>query len=108
MDRIETISGLSLSSAALPYLQSSAATSLQSVVQRGGGIGVNSTLRSLAQQYLLYEWYLRGRCGISLAASYGRSNHESGLAVDTSDFSARRWAFESEGGHGLAGLIGPF
>ena len=97
MDRIETISGLSLGSAALPYLQSSAAASLQSVVQRGGGMGVNSTLRSLAQQYLLYEWYLRGRCGISLAASPGRSNHESGLAVDTSDFSARRWAFESEG-----------
>ncbi len=97
MSRIETIPDLSLGSAALPYLQSSAATSLRSVVQRGGAMGVNSTLRSLAQQYLIHAWYLRGRCGISLAASPGRSNHESGLAVDTSDFSARRWAFEREG-----------
>ena len=97
MDRIDTISGLWLGSAALPYLQSNAAASLGDVVQRGGAMGVNSSLRSLAQQYLLYEWYLAGRCGISLAASPGRSNHESGLAVDTSDYSARRWAFESEG-----------
>jgi len=97
MDRIDTISDLWLGSAALPYLQTNAAASLNDVIQRGGGMGVNSSLRSLAQQYLLYEWYLAGRCGISLAASPGRSNHESGLAVDTSDYSARRWAFEAEG-----------
>lgn len=97
MDRIDSISGLWLGSAALPYLQTRAAESLQDVVWRGGSMGVNSTLRSLAQQYLLYEWYLAGRCGISLAASPGRSNHESGLAVDTSEYVERRWAFESEG-----------
>ena len=39
----------------------------------------------MAQQYLLYDWYKRGRCGIKLAATPGRSNHQSGLAVDIAE-----------------------
>ena len=46
---------------------------------------INSALRTLPQQYLLYQWYLQGRCGIGLAAAPGNSNHESGLAIDIDD-----------------------
>ncbi|NIS33710.1 MAG: hypothetical protein GWO04_28795, partial [Actinobacteria bacterium] len=43
------------------------------------------------------RWYRAGRCGISLAASPGRSNHESGLAVDVSDYSSWRSRLEAQG-----------
>jgi hypothetical protein len=48
-------------------------------------MSINSGLRTLPQQYLLYRWYQTGRCGIGLAAQPGRSNHESGIAVDIND-----------------------
>jgi LAS superfamily LD-carboxypeptidase LdcB len=49
-------------------------------------ITLNSAFRSSAEQYLLYEQYQRGMCGITLAASPGNSNHEGGRAVDTSNY----------------------
>jgi hypothetical protein len=33
---------------------------------------------------MLHEWYVAGRCGVTLAAKPGSSNHESGLAIDVS------------------------
>src|SRR5262249_18088341 len=51
-------------------------------------MSINSGLRALPQQYLLYRWYEEGRCGIRLAARPGTSNHESGIAVDIGDYSA--------------------
>jgi hypothetical protein len=60
-------------------------------------IGVNSMLRTVAQQYLLYSWYMAGRCSIMLAAAPGGSNHESGLALDTSQYTAWQSALEAEG-----------
>ena len=45
-------------------------------------VQVNSAFRTIAQQYLLYRWYLNGRCGITAAATVGNSNHESGRALD--------------------------
>ncbi|HMI83786.1 MAG TPA: M15 family metallopeptidase [Polyangiaceae bacterium] len=59
-------------------------------------LGVNSMLRTLAQQYLLYSWYMAGRCSIALAAAPGGSNHESGLALDTSQYAAWQTALEAE------------
>lgn len=58
---------------------------------------VNSMLRSVAQQYLLYRWYQTGRCDIGLAAVPGNSNHETGLAFDTSQYSAWRSTLEAHG-----------
>jgi uncharacterized protein (TIGR03382 family) len=52
-------------------------------------LSVNSGFRTVAQQYLLYRWDQLGRCGISVAASPGRSNHESGRAVDLGNWSSR-------------------
>jgi hypothetical protein len=36
---------------------------------------------------MLYQWYLKGKCGIPLAARPGRSNHEDARAVDINDYS---------------------
>jgi hypothetical protein len=86
LSSIASIKGLSIGSAVFPYLQTPAATALsKAVAARGTTMTMNSALRTLPQQYLLYEWYLQGKCGIGLAASPGNSNHESGLAVDIED-----------------------
>lgn len=74
------------SNAVLPYLQAGAAADLQEIA-RTRTVQVNSAFRTPPQQYLLRQWYLAGRCGISAAATVGRSNHESGRALDLSGYS---------------------
>lgn len=69
-------------------LQSKAADSLESAAKSVNDyITLNSAFRTSAEQYLLYRWYQRGQCGISLAATPGNSNHEGGRAIDTSYYS---------------------
>jgi hypothetical protein len=69
-------------------LQSSAADSLEAAAASVGDyITLNSAFRSSAEQYILYRWYQRGQCDISLAAAPGSSNHEGGRAIDTSYYS---------------------
>lgn len=98
MARIDDISGLSLGSAASPWLQTPARNGLAAAVaDGGGGLSLNSTLRTLPQQLMLYRWYSRDMCGITLAASPGTSPHESGLAIDTSEYSAWRAELEDNG-----------
>ena len=58
---------------------------------------VNSMLRTVGQQYLLYRWYQTGRCGIGLAAKPGSSNHETGLALDISEYSSWKSSLQSRG-----------
>ncbi len=98
---LSPIAGLpntTLGSAVFPYLQKPAADGLRKVLSaRAAPMTINSALRSLAQQYILYRWYRTGRCGISLAASPGRSNHEQGLAVDVEDNAGWRSAFLGNG-----------
>lgn len=79
------------------FLQTNPAESLPGVAndRPGATLVFNSALRSLAQQFLLYEWYLAGRCGIALAATPGTSNHERGLAIDIADTAG--WRDELEG-----------
>jgi hypothetical protein len=77
------------SSAVLPYLSNSAKIDLRSAAAAGGTIQVNSGYRTVAQQYLLYRWAQLGRCGISIAAPPGTSNHESARAVDLSNWASR-------------------
>ena len=69
----------------------------RAVNARGVTFRVNSAYRTIAQQYLLYRWYREGRCGIGLAAQPGRSNHQSGLALDVSDYPGWRPFLEAEG-----------
>jgi hypothetical protein len=68
-------------------LQPAAKTALaQAINQRGTTMLVNSAYRTIAQQLILYQHFrASGRCGIVLAARPGRSNHQSGLALDIED-----------------------
>jgi len=90
---------LSLSGAVFPYLQTPARDALVAALDSAPSMTLNSSsmLRTVAQQYMLYAWYLAGKCGIPLAATPGNSNHESGLALDTSDYNAWRSTLESHG-----------
>ena len=84
--KIDGVAGLKLGAAVFPYMQTPAAQALIAAQKaRGTTMSINSALRALPQQYLLYRWYRAGRCGISLAASPGTSNHEGALAVDIED-----------------------
>ncbi|MCX5742688.1 MAG: M15 family metallopeptidase [Proteobacteria bacterium] len=76
------------SNAVLPYLEKAAADDLVAASEVAS-IQLNSGFRTIAQQYLLYRWYQSGRCGISAAAPVGRSNHESGRAIDVANWSSR-------------------
>jgi hypothetical protein len=96
--RIDGLAGVSLTPATRPYLQSSAARAL-SAAGRTRSISLTSGLRTLPQQFLLHQWYTRGLCKnvVTLAARPGRSNHESGLAIDVSNYSAAKNALRSQG-----------
>lgn len=89
---------LVFSASSFTYLQAPARDDLVKVLQAHGGMTmhVDSMLRTVAQQYLLYDWYKAGLCGIQLAATPGTSNHEQGLAFDTSDYNA--WMTDLDNG----------
>jgi hypothetical protein len=83
-------------SSVLPYLAADAKAHLQSVAATRA-VQVNSGFRTIAQQYLLYRWYQQGRCGITAAARVGSSNHESGRAIDLSNWSSLVTAMRAKG-----------
>lgn len=88
--------GFELGSAVFPWLQVPAQQALLAAQKRRGAtMSINSALRTLPQQYLLYRWYKTGRCGIGLAAAPGRSNHEEALAVDIDDNAGWRDAMKA-------------
>jgi hypothetical protein len=60
---------------------------------------VNSMLRTVAQQYLLYRWGAANRCGINVVATPGNSNHETGLAMDIQESSTWRTSLQGHGFH---------
>ncbi len=84
------------SNAVLPYLGAPAKTAILKVGATNS-LQINSAFRTVAQQYLLYRWYQQGRCGITAAAQPGRSNHQSGRAVDLSNYSSRISAMSAQG-----------
>lgn len=95
--RFEEGDGITFTGAAvLPYLAPEAATALRAVAA-GASLSINSGFRTVAQQYLLYRWKQQGRCGISAAATPGRSNHETGRAVDVANWSSRVSAMGARG-----------
>lgn len=72
------------------FLQAPAVQALErAIAVRGRKMIVNSAYRTLAQQAVLYAHYKNHRCGISAAAVPGRSNHNTGLALDIED--AQGW-----------------
>ncbi len=84
--KLEKTKNLELGSAVFPYMMQPARDALVKTLEYGKryDMKINSMLRTVAQQYLLYDWYKRNRCGIKLAAEPGKSNHQSGLAIDVS------------------------
>ncbi len=84
--RMPELKNVSYGGAVFPYMLTPARDALRNAVERGKRyeMKINSMLRTVAQQYLLYDWYQRGRCGIKLAAAPGASNHQTGLAIDIS------------------------
>jgi MYXO-CTERM domain-containing protein len=75
-----------------PYLQASARDAVHRVADGGTSLTINSAFRTLADQYVLYH---SGGCG--LAATPGRSNHQSGRAIDVGSYSSVRSALEGAG-----------
>jgi len=81
------MTNLSLGSAAYPFVGGPTAKArLQAAISaRGETLVVNSAYRTVAQQFLLFRMFHFGsssRCGMTAVAKPGRSNHESGLALD--------------------------
>ena len=79
-----------LGAAVWPFLQRSAQVALEKAIQeRGTMMKINSAYRTIAQQLILFNHAKRGRCRITIAAPPGKSNHQSGLALDIND--AQGW-----------------
>src|SRR6187551_236917 len=58
--------GIVAGSSVFPFLQAFAVDSLQKVIDaRGTKLQLNSGLRALPQQFVLYRWYQLGRCDIT-------------------------------------------
>ena len=90
--------GITIGAAVFPYLQKPAADALRRVAATRA-VTVTSAVRTVVQQFVLYSWYRNGRCTsvVSLAAPPGRSNHESGLAVDVSNYGAVKATMTGQG-----------
>ena len=86
-----------------PYLQEEARDRLVKVLDahKNTTMKVNSALRTVAQQYLVWRWSASKTCGVELATRPGESNHELGLALDIADHNAWRPALEAEQFHWL-------
>ena len=96
LSRIDQYPQLDLYAVVFPYLQTPAALALGSTANNQPDMmRISSALRTLPQQYLLYRWYQEGKCGIGLAASPGRSNHNGALALDTPDYSGWKARLQS-------------
>jgi len=89
------------SAATFPFMQTKARDALVAALDANPEktLSVNSMLRTVAQQYLLWRWAAKGRCGISIAASPGKSNHESGLAIDINSHATWKTALQARGFH---------
>ncbi|NUP14063.1 MAG: hypothetical protein HOW73_49150 [Polyangiaceae bacterium] len=98
---VPDLGNITFNDSVLPYLEEPARDALVNALNdnQGMSITINSMLRTVAEQLLLYRWYQNGQCGIGLAASPGNSNHETGLAFDTSQYAAWRPALEANGFH---------
>lgn len=96
---VPALPNLSASSNIFLFLEEPARDALVKALNSKPGttMTVNSMLRTVAQQYLLYRWGQTGSCGIGLAAKPGNSNHETGLALDINSYSTWKSALTAQG-----------
>lgn len=91
-----TGSHTNLHSGVNPWLAAPASSALRSATNaKNDFITISSAYRTVAEQYLLYRW--QGSCGIQVAASPGSSNHQSGRAIDTPNWSYWNSALSNAG-----------
>ena len=79
-----------LDQAAFPFLQPDAKESLRkAIADRGQPMKISSAYRTIAQQLFLYNRRNgAGGCGLTDVAKPGKSNHQSGIALDVVDYQA--------------------
>jgi hypothetical protein len=96
---VPQLPNVTFGSAAYRFLEKPARDKLVAALNANPGTSmtINSMLRTVAQQYLLYRWYQTGTCSISLAATPGNSNHETGLAFDVSQYSTWKTTLQNNG-----------
>jgi N-acetylmuramoyl-L-alanine amidase len=87
-----------LGQAVHPWMQSVAKVTLaQAIAARGQKMIINSAYRTLAGQMLLRTHYRSNRCGISAAATPGKSNHNNASAIDIEDSEGWRSVLQASG-----------
>ena len=89
---------LVIASQVFPYLELEARDQLLKALDAKPKIKmtVNSALRTVAQQYLVWRWSATKRCGVPLATPPGESNHEVGTALDIAEAGTWRPALEAQ------------
>jgi len=99
LERFDEMTGIAfVGSAVLPYLAADARDDLYAAAAASTDtVEITSAFRTVVQQYLLRRWFELGRCGITAAAEPGRSNHESGRALDVSNYDTWITAFADHG-----------
>ncbi|HEX3775696.1 MAG TPA: M15 family metallopeptidase [Polyangiaceae bacterium] len=81
-----------------PYLEADARNHLLKALdaRTSSKMTINSVLRTVAQQYLVWRWAAGKRCGVQLATAPGESNHEIGIALDVAEAGTWRPALEAQ------------
>lgn len=89
---------LVIASQVFPYLEKEAQTKLLKALDSKPQqkMTINSALRTVAQQYLVWRWSANKRCGVPLATPPGESNHEIGIALDIAEHGTWRPALEAQ------------
>jgi hypothetical protein len=89
---------LVIASQVFPYLQLEARDRLLKAIDARPKqkMTINSALRTVAQQYLVWRWSATKRCGVPLATPPGESNHEIGIALDIAEAASWRPALEAQ------------
>lgn len=88
---------LVIASQVFPYLELEARDKLVKALDSKPNVKmtINSALRTVAQQYLVWRWSATKRCGVPLATPPGESNHEIGIALDIAEAGTWRPALEA-------------
>ena len=82
----------------MPFLSQAALDALRATAaQTGVPILINSGFRTVAAQYLLFNWWQRDRCDLTRVAPPGESNHESGRALDIQNYGEVLGAMNANG-----------
>ena len=97
--RCDNIPRLSvIGNSTIPLLQPAARESLRQVIeQEGRQLKLVHAYRTIAQQFVLLQWKINGRCRITAARRPGTSDHERAIAIDIDEFDVWKEALESHG-----------